>query len=331
MKRELLEKTADGLIAHLRKKSERYEKWDKLTARFDTDRETLCRAIELAAQWGYKFRVRMSLGAAFVAPPDVLSATELPHGLKTNWLGRPIYSYQSVKSTNDTAVKLVAKGAQEGAIITADEQRQGRGRLGRKWFSPPGTGIYLSIVLKPPFLPEDAPGLAIMTAVALADTLAVIRPGKVQIKWPNDIWINGRKVAGILTELSADRDKIHYVIVGVGINVNQRAADFPDDIRGIATSVRRELKRRILRVDLTQRFLCNFEKEYETYIRYRLKKSHRKIRKYSALIGKEVTLKLGRSSRTGLVKDIDKDGCLILQTAQGREKITAGEVTVAKE
>jgi BirA family biotin operon repressor/biotin-[acetyl-CoA-carboxylase] ligase len=331
MRRAALEKVADGLIAHLRKKPERFETWDKLIARFKVDRESLLRAIEMAAQWEYKFRVRMKTGAAFVAGPDLLTATEIDFGLKTLWLGRTVHSYQSIKSTNDMAVKLVGKGVPEGTIVIAEEQTKGRGRLGRAWHSPPRTGAYLSIILRPPFRPEDSPGIAIMSAVALADTLVTFRPGKVQIKWPNDVWINGRKTAGILTELSAERNKVHHVIVGVGININQQGTDFQEELHRTATSVRRELRRKVDRLDLVRRFLQSFEKHYENYLSTRLKKSHVKIRRYSALIGREITLQFGKSRKSGLVKDIDRNGALLLQTDSGLEKITAGEVTVVKE
>ncbi len=331
MKKADLEKIADNLIAHIRKRPEHFFPREKLAAKLMVTPEVLDQAIALAADWEYKLKVRKSAGVAFVAAPDLLTPTEIDHTLKTGWLGRTVYSYQSVKSTNDAAARLAGRGAPEGAIVTTEEQTEGRGRLGRVWHSPPGAGIYLSIILRPPLRPEDAPGIAIMTAVALADTISTYRPGLVQIKWPNDVWIDGRKTAGILTELSAEKSKINHVTVGVGINVNHMKRDFPEDLRTIATSLRRELRKKVDRLELLRLFLRNFEREYQKYLRYRLKKSHAKIRKYSALIGHEITLAFGKSRKTGLVKDIDRDGRLILQTDEGIETITAGEVTVVKE
>lgn len=331
MKKVDLELKANGLIAHIRKKPEHFFKWERLAAKLMIDHNTLVQVVELAADWEYKLKVRRKLGVAFVAAPDLLTPPEIDFGLKTHWLGRTVYSYQSVKSTNDIATRLVAKGAPEGAIVTAETQTEGRGRLGRSWHSAPGAGAYLSIILRPPLRPEDAPGIAIMTAIALADTMAHYRPGLVQIKWPNDVWIGGRKTAGILTELSADRNKINHVVVGVGINVNHQASDFPKGLRKIATSVRRELRHKVDRLQLVRLFLLNFEKEYQKYLRYRLKKSHAKIRRYSALIGHEITLQFGKSRKSGLVKDIDRNGRLILLTDTGLETITAGEVTVVRE
>jgi BirA family biotin operon repressor/biotin-[acetyl-CoA-carboxylase] ligase len=322
---------ADRLISYLRRKPGQYFDWEKLMSKLQVKRTDVVAALARANDWEYKLRINRAKGVKFVAPPDLLTSAEILHGLKTRRLGRIVHAYRSVKSTNDLAAKLADDGALEGVIVTAEEQTRGRGRLGRDWFSPPKTGVYVSIVLRPAFPPEDAPGLSVMTALALADTLVKWRPGLVQIKWPNDLWINGRKVAGILTELSAERNGINHVIVGVGINVNHRAGDFPPDLRTTATSLRRELHRKADRLEILRLFLLNFEKEYAAYSRSRLKKSLPRVRKYSALIGRQVTLQSGHTRLTGVVKDFDPNGALILQTSTGLETITAGEVTVVKQ
>ena len=330
MNRTELDNLTDKLIGHLRKKPGQYVAWAKLGSKFKLEQSTLEQAATLADQWEYKLRRNRKRGIKFVAAPDLLTSTEILWSLKTRRLGRTVHACGCVKSTNDLAAKLAEEGAPEGVIVTAEEQTRGRGRQGRRWYSPPKTGIYLSIILRPSFPPEDAPGLSVMTAVALADAISKWKPGLVQIKWPNDVWINGRKTAGILTELFAERNGIHHVIVGVGINVNQQAGDFPEDLRATATSLHRELRRRVDRLELLRLFLVNFEKEYTTYLKYRLKKSLTRVRKYSALLGHEVTIQYGQSRRTGQVKAINETGALILQTADGPETVTAGEVTVVK-
>ena len=331
MNRTELEQAADRLIEYIRAKPSEYFGWDKLAARLALDRETLDSALEIAASWDYQIKVRKKSGVAFIAPPDSLTATEISHKLPTRWLGRNLHCYRSVKSTNDLAAELAEQGAVEGTVVTAEEQTKGRGRLGRVWHSPAGTGVYLSIVFKPRLRPDNAPGISVATAVALADTLDVYLPGDVRIKWPNDVLIRGRKIAGILTELSAEGSRINHVIVGVGININQRAGEFPEEIKSLATSLRREVKRKVGRVDLLQRFLKNLEKQYERYLVHRLQKSRSKLRRFSSLIGHEVTIRAGKSQTTGLAKDIDADGCLILETPQGEVSIIAGEVTVVKK
>ena len=326
-----LERAADDLIACLRKKPKEYISWEKLASRLGLDRDKLIAALEVAASWDYKIKVRKKLGASFIAPPDFLTATEISHRLPARWLGKNLLCYGSVKSTNDIATEMAERGAVEGTIVTAEEQTKGRGRLGRHWHSPAGTGVYLSVVFRPRLRPDNAPGLSIATAVALADTLNVYLPNDVRVKWPNDVLVRGRKIAGILTELSAEGSRINHVIVGVGINVNQRAGEFPEEIRSLATSLRREVKRKVDRVRLLQQFLKNLEKQYEQYQVHRLAKSQAKIRRYSSLIGHEITIKAGKHQTTGVARDIDSDGCLILETAQGLVPVIAGEVTVVKK
>lgn len=326
-----LEKAADQLIAFTRKKPGEYFTWDKLVEKLALELPQVESALEIAASWDYQIKVRKKLGVAFIAPPDSLTATEIQHQLPTRWLGKSLFCYRSVKSTNDRAAEIAERGAVEGTIITAEEQTKGRGRLGRQWHSPPGAGIYVSIVFKPRLRPDNAPGISVATAVALADTLDVYLPNEVHIKWPNDVLIRGRKIAGILTELSAEGSRINHVIVGVGVNVNQRAGEFPEAIKPIATSLRREVKRKVNRVELLQQFLKNLEKQYERYQVHRLQKTRSKLRRYSSLIGHEITIRAGKSETVGVAKDIDADGCLILETPQGEVSVIAGEVTVVKK
>jgi len=153
----------------------------------------------------------------------------------------------------------------------------------------------------------------------------------VKIKWPNDLLIGGKKTAGILTELSAERDKINHVVVGIGINVNHGVGSFPEEIRATATSIRRAIRKKVNRVELLQRFLVYFEKEYETYSRHGLRKSLPKVRRYSSLIRCHVKIKSGKNITEGMAVDIGPDGSLILECDGARKTISAGEVTVVKE
>ena len=326
-----LEQLADRLIALVRAKPGVHVPWDKLTAKLACDDNTLRRAVELAAAWDYKLKVRAKLGVAFVAPPDALIPAEILHTLRAKRLGRTPYTFKTVQSTNDLASQYAETGAPEGTIVTAEQQTKGRGRLGRIWFSPAGTGIYLSVILRPDLPPPGAPGLSVMAALALAETLVPYEPGLVQIKWPNDVLINGRKTAGILTELSAERRTVNHVVIGVGINVNQQPGMFPPEIRPLATSLRRELRHKVDRPALLRAFLYQLEREYDLYLKSRLKKSHARLCRYSSLINHQITIQSGHTRTSGLVTDIDLDGRLVLKTDTGIETITAGEVTVVKE
>lgn len=324
------ESTAESLLAVIRKKPGALHPFDKLARDLKTDHASLIRAVRLLADWEYRVKVRASAGITFVGAPDQLTAIEIAHNLKTRTMGRTAHAFRTVQSTNDVAAAQAEHGAIEGTIIVADQQTKGRGRLGRTWYSPPGTGIYLSIVLRPTFAPENAPGLSLMTALALAETLETFCPGSLQIKWPNDVLLGGRKVAGILTELSAEKDKINHVVVGIGINVNHGVGHFPDELKDTATSVRRYLKRKVSRIQLLQRFLHRFEHEYALYGRHLLGKAHARLRKYSSLSGQRVTVRAGDHRISGAVRDIDVHGRLILDSAGKRIPVSAGEVTIVK-
>ncbi|MDZ4724131.1 MAG: biotin--[acetyl-CoA-carboxylase] ligase [candidate division Zixibacteria bacterium] len=325
---------ADSLLAIIRKRPGAAYQFDALCKNLDIDHDVLSDALQKLASWDYKISVRKSEGVTFLDAPDSLTATEITYNLKTSFVGRTCHSYRTVKSTNDLASQIAESGspASEGTIITSEEQTKGRGRLGRSWHSPFGTGIYLSIILKPRFAPERAPGISIMTALALAKTLEPYSPGDIQIKWPNDVLINGKKTAGILTELSAERNKINCLVVGVGINVNQGVENFPEELRNSATSLRRALKHKVRRVPLLQSFLVHFEKEYLIYQKHDLTKSHARLKRYSSLLGHDVKILSGSHITSGKAIDIDSRGCLILKQTDGtRVAISAGEVSVVKE
>ena len=330
-----LERLADGVIATIREKPKQPFSFTWLAEQLESNPDHVQQAVHHAAAWGYELEVRRNERVTFVSAPDSLTATEIQYDLRTKWLGKNVLAYRSVKSTNDIATEMGNSGAVEGTVITAEQQTAGRGRLGRSWFSPIGTGVYASVIFRPAFEPEYAPGMSIMTALALADAVVAVSPGEAKlkgtaIKWPNDILIGKRKLAGILTELSTEDKQISHVIVGVGININQLDEDFPEEIEDIATSLRRELGRKVNRVKLLQSFLRNLEKQYEQYLVHRLEKDHTRLREYSAIIGREIALQAGRARMEGVVRDIDNQGRLLLETADGIIAVIAGEVTVIK-
>lgn len=324
-----LEQIADRLLLRIRRKPRKPVAVKALEKSLDLDHVTINTAARLLSFYDYRLKI-CGDSITFLSAPDKLIANEITYGLKTKWLGQNAVSYKAVKSTNDLAIETAERGARHGTIVTAEQQSRGRGRFSRSWYSPPGTGIYISVILRPRFKPERAPGLSIMTAVALADTTAQYCPKRVRIKWPNDLLIGGKKVAGILTELSAERNRIHHVIIGVGINVNHGIGSFPEEIRGIATSLRRATRRKINRVEFLQRFLVNLETEFERYSRHGLRKALPRVRRYSSLIGREVRVKVGRNITTGRAVDIAPDGSLLIESEGVSKAITAGEVTIVK-
>ena len=325
-----IEKLADELLLKIRRRPGRAISLTYLGKLLKVEPDELRSALTLLKELGYKIRKQKNT-VKFVAPADSLTDVEIGYQLKTKVIGRKTYAYRSVKSTNDIAAGMAQSGEPEGTIVTAEEQTRGRGRLGRSWHSPPGCGIYVSIILRPKFKPELAPGLAVMTALALAETISEVSKGETKIKWPNDILIGGRKAAGILTELSAEKNRVDYVVIGVGVNVNHKADDFPPELSSIATSLRVANRRKVGRVDLLKRFLVNFEKEYRRYQKGQLSASRKKIRSYSSLLGSHVRLRFGNRIVEGTAVDIDRTGALIIEMDGKRRTITSGEVTVVKD
>ena len=324
-----LESLADDILLTIRSHPGRVRTIASLAGRFGVSEKKIIQALQQITEWKYRLK-RDRKGVSYLDAPDLLTATEIGYKLKTKYLGQTIHAYHSVHSTNDIATRLAVEGAEEGTIVTSEIQTKGRGRLSRSWHSPPETGIYASIILRPDFASEQAPGLSIMTALALADTIEEYCPDKTKIKWPNDVLISGRKTAGILTELAAEGQRIEHVVIGVGINVNHRADDFPSELRSIATSVCRVTRRKHSRVELFQKFLVRLEKEYNNYKKQGLRTRHTRLRLYSSLIGHQVKLALGRKIIEGTALDIDADGSLILETDQGPITVSSGEVTVVK-
>jgi BirA family biotin operon repressor/biotin-[acetyl-CoA-carboxylase] ligase len=325
-----LESLADEILLNIRSRPGRTRSLVSLAKRFNVGEPDVAATLRIIRDWGYRLRTSRR-EVTFLESPDLLTATEICYRLKTKIIGQTIHAYQSVKSTNDVAAQLAASGAPEGTIVTAEIQTKGRGRLSRNWHSPPGCGIYVSIILRPSFPADQAPGLSIMTALALADTIEPYCPDRTRMKWPNDVLVSGRKVAGILTELTAERRRIEYVVLGVGINVNHRAKDFPPGLKSVATSLRRATRRKHSRVELLKEFLVRLEKEYLGYQKRRLATSRTRLRWYSSLIGDRVKLARGRQIIEGVAVDVGADGSLILKTREGTISVSSGEVTVVKE
>ena len=188
-------------------------------------------------RWGYRFDTDRQGDVRLQKTPDILFPHEIARGLKTQILGHNIHGFGRVGSTNTVARRYADKGAPEGIVIVAESQTAGKGRLGRSWLSPAKLGIYVSIILRPTIAPAQAPGLSLVAALSVAESIRNCAKLQATIKWPNDVLIEDRKIAGVLTELSAEMDCVDFVIVGIGINVNQQAKDFPTELADKASSV----------------------------------------------------------------------------------------------
>ena len=213
-----------------------YISGEKMAERLGVTRAAVWKKIAALRDAGYDISSAPRSGYILRSAPDRLIEPEIAKGLGTELVGRKIICYDAVGSTNLLLKDMARQGAENGTVVVADTQGMGRGRMERAFFSPPGKGIYVSILLRPNFLPQDAPKCTLMAAVAVARAMEKFGL-RAAIKWPNDIMHDGRKMVGILTEMSAEMDRVNYVVIGIGINVNIASEDFPEELRPIATSL----------------------------------------------------------------------------------------------
>lgn len=256
---------------------------------------------------------------------DLLTYNNISYKLKTNIIGKKIFHFDTIDSTNDYAKKIALEEL-DGTIIISEEQTKGRGRVGRQWHSKSGEGIWMSIILKPDIIPKKAPFITLIGGASIVRALNKLGV-ETFIKWPNDIIINNKKVAGILTELSAEVDKINYIVLGIGINT--KTMKFSQEISEIATSLYRE-GYKVSRVDIVRTILEEFENLYLQYVNENVRKETLFIcRKYSAVIGKDIYLIKEDEKELVRCLDINDDGNLIVRNENNIIKeIISGEISI---
>jgi BirA family biotin operon repressor/biotin-[acetyl-CoA-carboxylase] ligase len=256
-----------------------------------------------------------------------LSTDVIKQSLKTQWLGRSAVSFfDVVESTNTEAKRLAREGAPEGTLVVAGGQTKGRGRLGRTWVSPSGSGLYLSIVLRPTFSVDRLSRLTLTAGVAVASAIreSGITP---QLKWPNDILIAGRKVGGILTEALFDKRQIEYAVLGIGINVNTEEEAFPASIRNLASSLQLSLGKAVSRNDLLQTLLCQFEQWYESLNTGPFETILETWSEFDTTLGRLVEVFLPERRVVGVAEALQSDGALLVRDKRdGLHRIVAGDV-----
>jgi BirA family transcriptional regulator, biotin operon repressor / biotin---[acetyl-CoA-carboxylase] ligase len=304
----------------------------ELSQKLGITRAAIWARIEELRQLGYDIEASPHIGYRLLNSPDVLHADDLLARLgRTKAIGRDIHVFRETTSTNDVAERLARDGAREGVVVFAESQTKGRGRLGRKWASPAGKGLWFSLVLRPEMRPQHTTQLTVAAATALARAIRSETGLKPEIKWPNDILINGRKAAGILTELSAELDRVKYVIVGIGVDVNVNASDFPSELRKIATSLKVEAGRGVSRPALATAILRELDEDYARIRAGRFAAVADEWETQCATIGQRVIIRLGDRQIRGRAESLNEDGTLLLRTDHGRlERIMGGDVAMEK-
>jgi BirA family transcriptional regulator, biotin operon repressor / biotin---[acetyl-CoA-carboxylase] ligase len=285
------------------------------------------RSVNALREQGY--RVESAHGYRLAAIPDRLTALELGPLLNTHDLGRVIHAADAIASTSDRARELAAEGADHGEVVIAETQTAGRGRRGRGWVSLPGRNLYLSVVLRPDLPPARAPELTIVAAVAVCDAIrqAGVAAG---IKWPNDVFASGRKVAGVLTELAADAERVSWVVVGVGVKVDVRGEDFPEELRDTATSLLVERGEPAPRALFAAALLTSLETWLDRHAEEGFGPIRDAWRERSVTLGQAVRVRADGRDLTGRAEDIDADGALLVRTASGLERVLVGDVEMLR-
>jgi len=244
-------------------------------------------------------------------------------------IGRQIHYFHELDSTNTCAAQLADGGAAEGEVVIADRQTRGRGRMDRLWHSPPGRNIFTSIILRPQMAPATASVITLTAGVAVADAIASICPGRIRLKWPNDVLIGGRKACGILTEMKTRGKVIDCVIVGIGINVNMERGDFPEELQRTATSLREEAAETVSRQDVAVHLYRSFESWYQILMTKGFEGVRTKWMRYANLMGRDIEVKQKQVTQRGRIVGLDDRGALILCDADSRRRrVLSGDITV---
>jgi BirA family biotin operon repressor/biotin-[acetyl-CoA-carboxylase] ligase len=304
---------------------------EEISRRLKVTRAAVWKRIRNLRAAGYKIEASTRTGYRLTRSPDLLTPSEVSPLLTTKWMGRVIHHFYSVDSTNSTAYALAVQGAKEGEIVVAESQRKGRGRLGRKWFSPQLSNLYLSVILRPAIPPQQASLITLMAAVATAGAIERFAGLQPMIKWPNDILLRNRKVAGLLNEIHSEMDRIHFVILGIGVNLNMDEKMFSKEIRRLATSLKRETGQSISRKAFLQTLLEELEVWYETLLKEGATPVLKAWRDKAQIHGRPVRVTFFGEVLLGTAIDVDSDGALILETREGeRKRIVAGDIEYRK-
>jgi BirA family transcriptional regulator, biotin operon repressor / biotin---[acetyl-CoA-carboxylase] ligase len=308
------------LILNELKKNEGHLSGEALAAKFKMSRQALSKHICKLEEQGYEIVAVPHLGYKLTALPDKLLPAEVHPALKTKYLGNELHYYAAIDSTQNACAHLGLHEAQEGTVVVSETQAAGRGRMGRSWVSSLG-GIYFSLLLRPVFLPVvEAPKITMLISLAVRNAIFKAAGIDCAVKWPNDVYLGGKKVAGILCEINAEVDKINFVVVGVGINVNSR------DLPPVATSLFLYGKDKIKRKELFVAILSEIENYYEAAKKHGFKSILEEWQKYCPMLGKEVEVKTAARTIKGKAVTIDEYGRLVLKEGSRSIKISSGDV-----
>ena len=321
----------EEILQLLRDHSSGFLSGEEISRRLKVSRTAVWKRMKRLKTLGYEIEASTRSGYRLIQSPDLLTPSEIRPFLKTKWMGKTIHHFHTLDSTNSKAYQLALDGAEEGEVVISESQEKGRGRLGRQWFSPPFLNLYLSVILRPKIPPHQASLITLMAAVATADAIQKFSGLLPLIKWPNDILLRDRKIAGLLNEIHSEMDRIHFVILGIGVNLNLDERMFSKEVRAVATSLKIEMGQTISRKAFLQSLLLELEKWYTIFMKEGSALILEAWRDRAHIKGRRVKVTSFGKALTGVAVDIDSDGALILETAGGkRERVVAGDIAYKK-
>jgi len=326
---DLAQSSEELVLAFLAEAGDEFVSGEAISDKLGLTRAAVWKHVESLRSHGYRIDAVPARGYRLAEVPDRLTPLELRPLLNTHDVGQVLHWYEEIGSTNDRARELAEEGAEHGEVVIAEAQTAGRGRRGRVWASPPRKNLYFSVVLRPDLPPARAPELTLVASVAICEALrqAGVQAG---IKWPNDLLASGKKVAGILTELAAEPDRVSWVVLGVGVNVNARIEDFPEELRAEATSVLIERGQPAPRALLAAACFTAIEDWVDRHADEGFGAVREAWRERSVTLGREVVVKVDGREIAGTAEDIDEGGALLVRGRAGVERIVSGDVALLR-
>ena len=321
-------KITEKILEVFRKNAGNYVSGEDISRALKISRAYVWKYITKLRDDGYEIDAVPHLGYRLRSAPDKLYPVEIKLGLNTKVIGqKEIFHYDAIGSTNEKAYELAESGVPEGTIVAAEEQSRGKGRMGRVWASPRGGGIYVSLVLRPDVEMDEIPTITLIAASSIARAIKKVSGVDAGVKWPNDLFVNGKKVSGILTEIKAQPDNVDFLVLGIGINVNTPAGKLPHT----ATSLKTETSSPWDRVELLRVTLEEIEKDYEEFKKNGFPALRDECKKRSILLGRKVEISEHKKVIKGTVSDIDEKGVLIVEDAKGGlKRVFAGDVVLCR-
>lgn len=322
------------ILELLRVQSPEHLSGEEMAHHFRVSRTAIWKNVQSLQSAGYRIEGSTRLGYRLLESPDLLYPAEIVPEPATEMIAaspKQIHHHQKVGSTNNILKQLAGEGAPEGTVVIAEEQTTGRGRLGRAWHTPRSKGIWISILFRPPLAPQEAPFFTLLAACAVAraikTNLPALDPG---IKWPNDLLLHGRKFCGILTEMKAEADLLHYIVTGIGINVNCKKEDFPEELQTNATSLYlANKKKNVSRQKLARDLLREIDLLYQNFLAAGSMPILTAWREHNITLGRTVEIKTLQGGYQGKALDIDADGALLVEDEHGTiRRFLAGEIAL---